>query len=68
LVPDQALSAATGIEGGAMRDVSPGMWTCAALYVAIGLIGIFFLTAKPVVATSTDGYGVTAIGSPQVLR
>jgi hypothetical protein len=51
-----------------MRDLSPGMWTCAALYIVIGLIGIFVLSAKPVVATSPDGYGVSAIDSPPVLR
>jgi len=27
-----------------MRYFSRGIWTCAALYVALGLIGIFFLT------------------------
>jgi hypothetical protein len=45
-----------------------GMWTCAALYVAIGLIGIFFLTGEPSIATSSEGYGIAAIASPAPLR
>jgi hypothetical protein len=61
------------LEGGAMRNFSRGMWTCgmwtcAALYVAIGLIGIFFLTGEPSIATSSEGYGIAAIASPAPLR
>jgi hypothetical protein len=44
------------------------MWTCAALYVAIGLIGIFFLTGEPSIATSSEGYGIAATASPAPLR
>jgi hypothetical protein len=46
---------------------SPGVWTCAALYVAIGLLGIFVLS-RPGIATSSDGYGVAAIAAPTQLR
>jgi hypothetical protein len=55
-------------EGGAMRKFSRGIWTCAALYVALGLIGIFFLTSEPSVATSSEGYGIAATASPAPLR
>ena len=34
-------------EGAAINDFSPGLWTCATLYAAVGLIGIFFLPAGP---------------------
>jgi hypothetical protein len=27
-----------------------GIWTCAALYAAVGVIGIFFLTSQPNIA------------------
>jgi hypothetical protein len=47
-----------------MRNFSRGIWTCAAFYVAIGLIGIFFLTSQPRVATSSDGYGISAVAAP----
>lgn len=53
---------------GAMRDLSPGVWTCAALYAAIGLLGILFLASGPGVATSSEGYGVAAIAVPAPLR
>jgi hypothetical protein len=57
------------IEGdGAMRNFSPGIWTCAALYVAIGLIGVYFLTSAPGVNTSSEGYGIAAIAAPAPLR
>jgi hypothetical protein len=55
-------------EGGAMRNFSRGIWTCAALYVAIGLIGIFFLAVQPGVTTSSEGYGIAAIAAPAALR
>jgi hypothetical protein len=55
------------LENGAMRNFSRGIWTCVALYVAIGLIGIFFLTSDPGIATSSEGYG-TAAASPPPLR
>jgi hypothetical protein len=51
-----------------MRNFSRGIWTCAALYVAIGLIGIFFLTSEPRIATSSEGYGIGATASPASLR
>ena len=56
------------LEGGVMRNFSRGIWTCAALYVAIGLIGIFFLTVAPRIATSSEGYGIAAIAPPAQLR
>ena len=34
-----------------------GFWTCAAVYAAIGVIGIFFLSTQPNIANATDGYG-----------
>jgi hypothetical protein len=55
-------------EGGAMCKFSRGIWTCAALYVALGLIGIFFLTSEPSTATSGEGYGIAATASPTPLR
>ncbi|MGO8922473.1 MAG: hypothetical protein ACLQF4_05995 [Xanthobacteraceae bacterium] len=51
-----------------MRNFSRGIWTCAALYVALGLIGIFFLTSEPGIATSSEGYGIAATTSPTPLR
>lgn len=51
-----------------MHNFSRGIWTCAALYVAIGLLGIFFLATQPVVATSSEGYGVAAFAAPATLR
>jgi hypothetical protein len=52
------------LEGGAMRKFSRGIWTCAALYIVLGLIGIFILTGEPSIATSGEGYGIAAIASP----
>jgi hypothetical protein len=51
-------------EGGAMRKFSRGIWTCAALYIVLGLIGIFFLTGDPSIATSSEGYRIAATASP----
>lgn len=34
-----------------------GFWTCAAVYAAIGVIGVFFLSSQPNIANATDGYG-----------
>jgi hypothetical protein len=69
------LKRATGVllsncksEGGAMRNFSRGIWTCAALYVALGLIGIFFLTSEPGIATSSEGYGIAALAAPAAPR
>jgi hypothetical protein len=56
------------IKGGAMRNYIRSIWTCAALYVAIGLIGIVFLTTRPGVATSSDGYGIADIAPRAALR
>ena len=53
---------------GAMRNFSPGIWTCAALYAAIGLIGIFFLASGPGATTSSEGYGIAAIAAPAALH
>ncbi len=52
------LSSNCKLEGGAIRNFSRGIWTCAALYLALGLIGIFFLTSEPSTATSSEGYGI----------
>jgi hypothetical protein len=51
-----------------MRNYTRSIWTCAALYAAIGLIGIVFLTTRPGVATSNDGYGIANIAPPAALR
>jgi len=51
-----------------MQNLSRGIWTCAALYVVIGLIGIFFLITQPGVATSSEGYGVATFAAPRALR
>ena len=51
-----------------MRNFSPGIWTCAALYAAIGLIGVFFLMSESGIATSSEGYGIAAIAAPAPLR
>jgi hypothetical protein len=66
--PTGVLSSDCKLEGGSMRNFSRGIWTCAALYVAIGLIGIFLLAGQPGVATSNDGYGIAAIAAPAALR
>ena len=55
-------------EGAAINNFSPGLWTCATLYAAVGLIGIFFLASRPSIATSSDGYGIVAIAPPPTLR
>ena len=34
-----------------------GFWTCAAVYAAIGVIGVFFLGTQPNIASSAEGYG-----------
>ncbi len=39
------------------RLASLGFWTCAAIYVAAGIAGVFFLSTQPNIASATDGYG-----------
>jgi hypothetical protein len=34
-----------------------GFWTCAAVYAAIGVIGVFFFSTQPNIANAKDGYG-----------
>ena len=51
-----------------MRKFSRAVWTCAALYVALGLIGILLLMGEPGIATSSEGYGTAATASPTPLR
>ena len=51
-----------------MGDFSRGIWTCAPLYLAIGLIGIFFLMSESGIATSTEGYGIAAMAAPAAPR
>ena len=36
---------------------SYGFWIGAAVYAAIGVFGMFFLSTQPNIATATDGYG-----------
>jgi hypothetical protein len=51
-----------------MPKFSRGILTGAALYVALGLIGIIFLTSESGIATSSEGYGIAATASPTPLR
>ncbi len=51
-----------------MRSFSRGIWTCAALYVVLGLLGIFFLTGELGIATSSEGYRIAATASPTPLH
>ena len=47
-----------------MRGVSPfGIWTCAALYAAVGVFGLFFLSSQPNTMPTTDGYGVIRVAT-----
>ena len=47
-----------------MHGISPfGIWTCAALYAAVGVFGLFFLTCQPNAVPTTDGYGVIRIAA-----
>jgi|HubBroStandDraft_2_1064218.scaffolds.fasta_scaffold1216363_1 hypothetical protein len=42
-----------------MNNLVPfGFWTCAALYTAIGVVGIFLFSTQPNLANATDGYGL----------
>ena len=38
-----------------------GFWTCAVVYTAIGVVGIFLLSAQPNLASATDGYGLIRV-------
>lgn len=38
-----------------------GFWTCAAVYTAIGVIGVFFLSTQPNIASPTEGYGTISL-------
>jgi hypothetical protein len=51
-----------------MRNFSRSIWACGALYVAIGLIGIFFLSGQSGHTTSSDGYGIAAIAPGTALH
>lgn len=44
------------MKGGALF----GFWTCAAVYAAIGVIGVFFFSTQPDSARATGGYGTTS--------
>jgi hypothetical protein len=49
-------------KGEAMRHASYfGIWTWAARYAAIGVIGVFFFSTQPNLAGSADGYGATQV-------
>jgi hypothetical protein len=39
------------------RLASLGFWTCAGLYAAIGVVGVFFFSTQPNIANASDGYG-----------
>jgi len=51
-----------------MGNFSASLWTCATLYVAVGLIGIFLLARPPTAANSSDGYGIATVAPPPTLR
>jgi hypothetical protein len=54
----------TPMAGAAMRSFPEfGIWTCAGLYIAIGVIGVFCLGAKPNTVSSTDGYGIVQVSA-----
>jgi hypothetical protein len=38
-----------------------GFWSCAAVYAAIGVIGVFVLSTQPNIAT--DGYGTLRLAA-----
>ena len=40
-----------------------GFWTGAALYAAIGLIGVFLFGAQLDIASASDGYGTIRIAA-----
>jgi hypothetical protein len=43
------------------KRASLGFWTCAAVYAAIGAIGLFFLSGQPNIANATEGYGTVGL-------
>jgi len=45
-----------------------GIWTCAGLYIAIGLLGVFFIGAQPNTVVSTDGYGTIHVTTDTASR
>jgi hypothetical protein len=45
-----------------MRGVSQfGLWTCAGLYIAIGVIGVVLFSAQSPSADTTAGYGIAPV-------
>ena len=38
-----------------------GFWTCAAIYAAVGVVGVFLIGTQPSIAYSSDGYGTMRI-------
>jgi hypothetical protein len=53
-----ALAPTSYEKGNAVNNLASfGFWTCATLYTAIGVIGVFFLSTQPNIAHFTDGYG-----------
>ena len=45
-----------------------GFWTCAAVYVAIGVIGVFFLSTQPNIASSTGRLRHDSAGGAEIMR
>jgi hypothetical protein len=38
-----------------------GFWTCAALYAAVGVIGLVLLDAQPNITDAGDGYAIRIV-------
>jgi hypothetical protein len=50
------------IENGSMRKLSIySIWAGAALYAAIGMLGLLFLSTQPNIAAPADGYGTARV-------
>jgi hypothetical protein len=45
-----------------------GIWTCAGLYIAIGVIGVFFLGTQPNTVNAADGYGIVRVTAGETSR
>jgi hypothetical protein len=51
-----------------MRNLSFGICAGAALYAAIGVIGVCFLSTQPSMQSATDGYGIFRVAMQSVPR
>jgi hypothetical protein len=48
--------------GDAMSKLAAlGFWTCATVYAAVGIVGVFLLGSQPNIANATDGYGTVRL-------